>query len=78
MVTEHKKRYMKSYNQLSHVKARKAEYMRRFRADKDKEAARNLVRTLLDLGHENLAFEYAQERCPEMLITAKNRTPARK
>ncbi len=71
MVTERKKQYMKKYNQLPHVKASKAEYMRRARAGNDTEAARSLVRSLLDLGFENLAFEYAQERCPEMLITAK-------
>jgi len=76
MVTERKKQYMKSYNQLPHVKARKAEYMRRVRAEKDSEAARSLVRTLLDLGHEDMAFEYAQERCPEMLVTVK--APSRK
>lgn len=74
MVTEHKRQYMKRYNQLQHVKARKAEYMRRVRASKDSDAARNLVRTLLDLGHEQLAFEYAQERCPEMLVTVKAET----
>ena len=78
MVTEHKKQYMKHYNQLQHVKAKKAEYMRRVRAEKDSEAARSLVRTLLDLGHEDMAFEYAKERCPEMLLTVKNRAPARK
>jgi len=76
MVTEHKKQYMKHYNQLLHVKAKKAEYMRRVRAAKDSDAARGLVRTLLDLGHEQLAFEYAQERCPEMLVTVK--APSRK
>jgi hypothetical protein len=71
MVTECKRQYMKQYNQLPHVKASKAEYMRRVRAGNDKESARSLVRSLLDLGFESLAFEYAQERCPEMLITAK-------
>ncbi|MFH0868976.1 MAG: hypothetical protein V1839_01985 [archaeon] len=74
MVTEHKRLYMKRYNQMRHVKAKKAEYMRRVRAAKDSDAARNLVRTLLDLGHEQLAFEYAQERCPEMLVTVKAKT----
>ncbi len=76
MVTEHKKRYMKRYNQQSQVKAKKAEYMRKIRAAKDAEASRNLVRTLLELGHEQLAFEYAQERAPDMLLTVK--TSARK
>jgi len=74
MVTEHKKRYMKRYNQQQNVKAKKAGYMRRVRATKDAESARSLVRTLLDLGHEQLAFEYAQERAPEMLVTVKAET----
>ena len=74
MVTERKRRYMKNYNQLQHVKAKKAEYMRKIRSGNDVEASRSLVRSLLDLGFENLAFEYAQERCPEMLITAKAKT----
>ena len=78
MVTEHKKQYMKRYNQLPDVKAKKANYMRRIRAAKDSESARNLVRTLLDLGHEQLAFEYAQERAPEMLITIKAQSKPRK
>ena len=74
MVTVHKKLYMKHYNQMQHVKARKAEYMRRVRAARNAEASRDLVRTLLELGHEQLAFEYAQERCPEMLVTVKAET----
>lgn len=76
MVTERKKQYMKFYNQLPHVKAKKAEYMRRIRAESDSVAARNLVRALLDFGYEDMAFEYAQERAPEMLATVK--VPARK
>ncbi len=76
MVTETKKRYMKSYNQLPNTKAKKAEYMRRIRAQTDEDASKNLVRTLLNLGYERLAFEYAQERAPEMLATI--RVPARR
>jgi len=71
MVTEQKKQYMKFYNKMPHVKARKAKYMRRARAEQDEESARDLVRTLLDLGYEDLAYEYALERAPEMLIAAK-------
>ena len=78
MVTETKKKYMSYYNQLLPVKAKKAEYMRRIRAEQDKNAAQNLVRSLLDLGYENLAFEYAKERAPEMLITAKVQSRRRK
>ncbi|MEK6807594.1 MAG: hypothetical protein AABX75_01050 [Nanoarchaeota archaeon] len=75
MASDAKKQYMKSYNQLAEVKAKKAEYMRRIRAQKDESASRSLVQTLLNLGFENLATEYAQERAPEMLATI--RVPAR-
>jgi ribulose bisphosphate carboxylase small subunit len=71
MASDRKKSYMKSYNQLPHVKASKAAYMRRIRANTDEDASKNLVRMLLDMGYENLAFEYAQERAPEMLATIK-------
>ncbi len=73
MVSPHKKAYMKAYNQLATVKAKKAGYMRRVRAEADNEASQRLVHTLLDLGFENLAFEYAQERAPEMLATISPR-----
>ena len=76
MVSDTKKSYMKSYNRLAEVKAKKAEYMRRIRAQKEESASRSLVQTLLNLGFENLAFEYAQERAPEMLATI--RMPARR
>lgn len=76
MVSSHKKAYMKAYNQLASVKQRKAEYMRKARAEADKDAAQRLVHTLLDLGFEGLATEYAQERAPEMLATI--RVPARR
>ncbi len=77
MVSERKKKYMKKYNKKPKVKARKAEHMRKIRKLADKEATHKLVRFLLDVGYENLAFEYAQERAPEMLATVKAR-PARK
>ena len=53
--------------------------MRRIRANADEDASRSLVQTLLNLGYENLAFEYAQERAPEMLATvkARNKLPRR-
>ena len=73
MVSKKKKAYMKKYNRKPEVKARKAEYMRKIRKLADKKAAKNLVRFLLNTGFENLAFEYAQERAPEMLVTAKAR-----
>jgi len=47
--------------------------MRGKRAEEDREAARRLVSLLLDCGYEDLAEEYALERCPEILITAKVR-----
>ena len=64
---------MKQYNQLASVKQRKAGYMRRIRAEADTEASQRLVHTLLDLGFEGLAFEYAQERAPEMLATVSSK-----
>jgi len=79
MATPRKLAYMKHYNQLATVKAKKAGYMRRIRANADEDASRSLVQTLLNLGYENLAFEYAQERAPEMLATvkARNKLPRR-
>jgi hypothetical protein len=62
---------MKFYNRKPEVKEKKAEYMRNIRTENDKKASRDLVKTLLDLGFEQLAFEYAQERAPEMLTTIK-------
>ena len=77
MVSEHKKKYMHTYNQKPEVKAKKAAYMRKMRAEKDKDAAKALVRLMLDLGYGDLAFDFAKERAPEMLVTAKvkSRTP---
>ena len=43
------------------------------RAERNKQAARALVTLLLDHGYEDMAFEYAKERAPDMLITAKAR-----
>jgi hypothetical protein len=68
-----RKRYMKKYNQKPEVKAKKAEYMRLKRSEEDRDAARRLVSMLLEHGFEDLAEQYALERCPEMLITAKVR-----
>ena len=76
MVSPGKREYMKFYNGKLEVKQKKADYMRRIRTEKDEEASRKLVQGLLDLGYENLALEYAQERAPEMLATVK--IPARK
>jgi len=73
MATPRKLAYMKFYNQRPEVKARKAGYMRRVRAEADKDASQQLVQTLLNLGFENLAFEYAQERAPEMLAVVSSR-----
>lgn len=71
MVSEQKRKYMRRYNQRGYVKAMKAGYMRRMRAEHEKEASRNLVRILLDAGYEGLAYEYAIERAPEMLATIR-------
>jgi len=78
MVSEQKQAYMKSYNRQPKVKAKKAEYMRMKRAESDEIAARKLVTELLDMGFENLAFEYALERAPEMLATVKVRAKLKK
>jgi len=71
MVSKRKKAYMRKYNQKPEVKAKKAAYMRKIRAEADKEAARRLVQLLLDFGYEDLAYQYALERAPEMLVTVK-------
>ena len=73
MVSPRKQAYMKQYNQLATVKAKKAEYMRKIRSEADTEASQRLVHTLLDLGFEGLATEYAQERAPEMLATVSSK-----
>ena len=73
MVSERKKSYMKRYNKRPEVKARKAAYMRKVRSEADQVAARELVEFLLDMGYEDMAFDYASERAPEMLVVAKNK-----
>lgn len=78
MVSEQKRTYMKSYNRKPEVKAKKADYMRQKRAELDEMAARKLVTELLDMGFENMAFEYALERCPEMIATVKVRAKLKK
>ena len=77
MVTERKKKYMKRYNKRPEVKASKAAYMRRIRSEADQVAARDLVEFLLDMGYEDMAFDYASERAPEMLVVAKNKARAK-
>jgi hypothetical protein len=78
MVGEQKKQYMHFYNKRPKVKAKKAEYMRIKRVESDEIAARKLVQELLDMGFEQLAFEYAQERAPEMLATVQIRAKLKK
>ncbi len=73
MVSARKKQYMKKYNQLTEVKTKKAEYMRKTRADKDKDAARRLVLFLAEMGYRDWAADVAMERAPEMLATVKAR-----
>ena len=73
-----KKQYMHLYNKKPEVKAKKAEYMRVKRIESDEIAARKLVQELLDMGFEQLAFEYAQERAPEMLATVQIRAKSKK
>ena len=68
---------MKRYNKRPEVKAKKAAYMRRMRAETDQTAAKDLVKFLIDMGYESMAFDYAQERAPEMLVVAKKRAKNR-
>jgi len=72
-----KRAYMKRYNKRPEVKARKAAYMRRVRSVADQAAARDLVSFLIDMGYSDMAFDYAQERAPEMLVVAKNKARAK-
>ena len=69
-----KKEYMEKYNQRKYVKERKKLYMRKQRAEKEDEAARNLVNIFLEAGFEDLAYQYALERAPEMLVKASKST----
>ncbi|MBD3263218.1 hypothetical protein GF374_02460 [Candidatus Woesearchaeota archaeon] len=78
MANARKKAYMKQYNKKPKVKAKKAKYMRKIRSKEDKKAARRLVRFLLDIGYEDLAYQHALERAPEMLITVKSRARSNK
>lgn len=78
MVSPSKQAYMKSYNRKPEVKTKKADYMRVKRAEENEIASRKLVTELLDLGFENLAFEYALERAPEMIATVKVAAKRRK
>lgn len=71
VASESKKKYMRKYNRLPSVKNKKAEYMREARRKKDKTAAAELVKFLLEVGYEDMAFEYAQERAPEMLVEVR-------
>ena len=69
---------MKKYNGLPTVKAKKREYMRKVRADEDRDAARRLVLFLSEMGYSDWAEDVALERAPEMLVTSKTKVPQRK
>ena len=77
-VSENKKAYMKKYNNREYVKFKKAEYMKKIRKNSDDEAAIRVVALLKEYGFEDWAFDIAQERAPQMLVTAKNRVRKRK
>ena len=66
-----KKEYMKKYNQRKYVKERKKFYMRDKRAENEEESARNLVKIFLEAGFEDIAYQYALERAPDMLVKSK-------
>jgi len=72
MITERKKEYMKKYNKRLEVKAKKAAYMREVRAEKKIKDAKDMVRFLLNSGYENMAFDYAKQYAPEMLVTIRS------
>ncbi len=78
MVSKRKKAYMREYNQQPYVKAKKAEYMRKVRAVKARQLAKETVLAFLHAGYENQAFEYAKEFAPETLLIIKARAPNRK
>mgnify|MGYP003967100173 CR=1 FL=1 len=78
MANKIKKAYMKKYNQLPSVKAKKRDYMKKIRSDQDKEAAQRLVLFLSEMGYSNWAEDVALERAPEMLATVKTRVAKRK
>ena len=59
---------MKEYNQRPYVKRKKADYMRKFRSDKNQENSEKLVKLLLNYGFEDWAEDIAKERAPHMLI----------
>jgi len=69
---------MKKYNNREYVKFKKAEYMKKIRKNSDDEAAIRVVALLKEYGFEDWAFDIAQERAPQMLVTAKNRVRKRK
>ena len=78
MTGKSKKVYMRNYNQKPTVKAKKRDYMRKIREEKDAEAAQRLVLFLSEMGYENWAEDVAIERAPEMLATVKTRFAQRK
>lgn len=77
-VSNKKKAYMKKYNNREYVKQKKAEYMQKTRKNSDDEASIRLVNLLREYGFEDWAVDVAQERAPQMLVTAKNRVRKRK
>ena len=77
-VSENKKAYMKKYNNRDYVKRKKAEYMRKTRSNENNEASVRLVNLLREYGFEDWAFDVAQERAPQMLVSSKVRSRRRK
>ena len=77
-VSENKKAYMKKYNNREYVKSKKAEYMKKIRKNSDDEAAIRVVTLLKEYGFEDWAFDIAQERAPQMLVSSKVRSRKRK
>ena len=69
---------MKKYNNRDYVKRKKAEYMRKTRSNENNEASVRLVNLLREYGFEDWAFDVAQERAPQMLVSSKVRSRRRK
>ncbi len=69
---------MKKYNNRDHVKRKKAEYMRKNRSTANDEASVRLVNLLREYGFEDWAFDVAQERAPQMLVSSKIRSRRRR
>ena len=77
-VSKNKKKYMKKKKNKNNKKQKKAEYMRMNRKKSNNEAAIRVVNLLKEYGFEDWAFDIAQERAPQMLVSSKVRSRKRR